>query len=479
MVQDVTHTIQPLIQKHHNTLVVNCSSDIGVMYSDLTKLRQNLFNLLSNASKFTENGTITLTVKRSQESERYKSSVMGHGVLESQGQGTPDNKHFSLSSSSPSQFLMSPTPSFITFAVSDTGIGMTPDQLTQLFQPFMQADGSTTRKYGGTGLGLAITQRFCQMMGGDITVKSTPGIGSVFTIRLPGKVCDLTQEMLPVDASSLNGPTSEVAQQTTISKPSTTILVIDDDAIVRDLMVRHLSKEGFRVETAANGQEGLHLARKLRPAAITLDVMMKMGGWSVLAELKADPELADIPVVVLTILDNQDLGFSLGAADYLTKPIDYKQLTRVLNKYRLRLSCDRSQPGHALIAEDDLATRSIFQRMLMKEGWTVAAAENGRIALECMEQQKPDLILLDLMMPEMDGFQFITELRSRPDYCSIPVVVVTAMDLTIAEQQQLNGCVEQILQKGTYSRDALLREVREVVFAHTHLSCKGGEDPHG
>jgi len=259
------------------------------------------------------------------------------------------------------------------------------------------------------------------------------------------------------------------------------ILIVDDEANARAALAEILKQEGYGVETAADGFKALAKLVEFEPDLVVTD--LKMPGMDGVELLRKVKELdAETPVVLMTAFGAVETAVSAmreGAADYLTKPIDYKQLTRVLNKYRLRLSCDRSQPGHALIAEDDLATRSIFQRMLMKEGWTVAAAENGRIALECMEQQKPDLILLDLMMPEMDGFQFITELRSRPDYCSIPVVVVTAMDLTIAEQQQLNGCVEQILQKGTYSRDALLREVREVVFAHTHLSCKGGEDPHG
>ncbi len=440
LITEVQATVQPLIDKNGNTLVVDCTSDVGTIHADLTKVRQVLLNLLSNASKFTENGTITLTVAK-QESE-------------------------------------------VRFTVSDTGIGMTADQLARLFQPFTQADESTTRKYGGTGLGLAITQRFCQMMGGNITVESTPGVGSVFRICLPSEVHDLPRDLPkdnpPADLSSLNQVSSAIAHQADLSKPPTTILVIDDDAITRDLMVRHLSKEGFRVETAANGQEGLHLARKLRPDAITLDVMMKTAGWSILAELKADPELADIPVIVLTILDDQDLGFSLGASDYLTKPIDYKQLMRVLNKYCPRQSSDRvATVRHALIAEDDPATRSIFQRMLAKEGWTVATAENGRVALACMQQQLPDLILLDLMMPEMDGFQFIAELRSCPTYRSIPVVVVTAMDLTAADQQQLNGSVEKILQKGICSREDLLRELSDIVSTRTPLSCKSGEDPHG
>jgi PAS domain S-box-containing protein len=437
LLSEVKATIQPLVAKNNNTLVVHCDPALGCMRADLTKVRQNLLNMLSNASKFTEAGTVTLAV------EVAEASSMVH------------------------------------FQVSDTGIGMTASQLTRLFQPFTQADNSTTRKYGGTGLGLAITQRFCQMMGGDITVTSTLGQGTTFTMSLPLSVADSAEDGPQPLPSALANPTEEDIETALPTPNAATILVIDDDPSVRDLLVRQLGKAGFRVETASNGQEGLHLARKLLPNAITLDVMMPvMGGWSVLSELKADPVLADIPVVMLTIVDDQNQGFALGASDYLTKPIDHKRLSKVLNHYRPKAS-DRARhaasdpgsghtSGHVLLAEDDDATRLMLQRLLNKAGWSVAAAENGLVALNYLDQQKPDLILLDLMMPTMDGFQFISELRSRPDCSQIPVVVVTAMDLTAAEQQELNGRVEQVLQKRTNNRDALLQEVSTAVCDIIH-----------
>jgi PAS domain S-box-containing protein len=420
LVADVQATVQPLIEKNGNTLLLDCPTTLGTMYADLTKLRQNLLNLLSNASKFTDKGTITLKIEST-----------NHQII---------------------------------FEVTDSGIGMTPAQVARLFQPFSQADGSTTRKYGGTGLGLAITQRFCQMMGGDITVQSVAGQGSTFKMAIPQVVADL-----PEDQSTHDEPITSAAEpaETTACPPSATVLVIDDDPAVRDLMVRQLSKEGFQVETAANGQEGLHLAQKLRPDVITLDVMMPMmGGWSVLSALKADPNLADIPVVMLTIMDEQDTGFSLGASDYLTKPIDYKRLTKMLSHYRPSqggASNNNQAIGHVLIVEDDSTTRQMFQRILSKENWAVTTAQNGRVALEKVAMQIPDLILLDLMMPEMDGFQFISALRSQPSYRQIPVIVITAMELTPDDQQKLIGSVEQVLQKGGSSCDELLREVREVV----------------
>lgn len=428
LIQEVAATVQPLVEQNHNTLIVHCDDPAIVpIYADPTKVRQNLLNLLSNAAKFTHHGTVTLTVR---------------------------------------PYPTSETPSHLDFIVADTGIGLNPNQLEKLFQPFTQADASTTRKYGGTGLGLAITQRFCQMMGGDITVTSELGVGSTFTMRLPVQV---TESLMTTNDSSHSGSSSSAEPSRLLerSEQRGTILIIDDDPSVRDLMRRHLEKEGFLVETAANGQEGLHLARKLRPAAITLDVMMpQLDGWSVLSSLKADPELAVIPVIILTMVDEKDQGFMLGATDYLTKPIDYKQVTRVLERYRpptTPTTAAAPSVGSVVVAEDDPDTRKIFQRLLEKEGWQVIEAENGQVALNLILQHHPDLILLDLMMPEMDGFQLIAALRQQPTYQPIPIVVVTAMDLTVAERQQLNGSVQQVLQKGAYSRDELLQEVRNLV----------------
>jgi signal transduction histidine kinase/DNA-binding response OmpR family regulator len=409
VLRDVETTIQPLVEKNANALVVHCPDHLGAMRADLTKVRQNLFNLLSNACKFTQRGTISLDVTRE--------AVDGQD--------------------------------WVAFRVSDTGIGMTPEQTAKLFQPFTQADVSTARQYGGTGLGLAITKHFCQMMGGDIAVASEVGKGSTFTITLPAQVSDHK----PQPASSAE-PKSEA-----LPPGARAVLVIDDDPAVRELLQRFLSKEGVRVVSAAGGEEGLRLARELRPAAITLDVMMPgMDGWAVLTALKADADLADTPVIVLTIVDDKNMGYALGAADYLTKPVDRDRLVAILQKYRGE---DPSRP--VLVVEDDATTREMLRRMLEKEGWAVTEAKNGRFALECVAEQRPALILLDLMMPEMDGFQFTEALRKLEAWRSIPIVVVTAKDLTAEDRVRLNGCVEQILQKGAYGREALLAEVRELV----------------
>jgi CheY-like chemotaxis protein len=329
--------------------------------------------------------------------------------------------------------------------VRDTGIGMTAEQVERLFQAFSQADAATTRRFGGTGLGLALSRRLCRMMGGDVTVESEPGRGSVFTVRLPMHVAEAPEETAV-----------PVAPDENAGRVAGTVLVIDDQPAVRDLMQRFLTKEGFRVATASSGEEGVRRARELRPDAITLDVMMPgMDGWAVLSTLKADPGVADIPVVMLTIVDDKNLGYALGAAEYLTKPIDRERLVTVLRKYR------RDLP--VLVVDDDAGVRQLLRRMLEPDGYTVVEADNGRVALEELRRLTPSVVLLDLMMPEMDGFEFVAEFRAHESWRAIPVVVITAKDLTGEDRERLNGYVQKILQKGAHTREQLLAEVRDLV----------------
>jgi signal transduction histidine kinase/CheY-like chemotaxis protein len=414
-VREVEATIQPLVEKNANRLEVCCPEDVGIVHSDLTKIRQMLFNLLSNACKFTHNGQVTLTVQRSVE-----------GGAE-----------------------------WITLAVADTGIGMTPEQLEKVFDAFVQADASTTRKYGGTGLGLAITQRFVEMLGGRISVESEYGAGSTFTVRLP--------------AQPLESPPA--AAHPAMAGARSVLLAIDDDPATRDLLHRFLTREGFEVHTAASGGEGLRLARELRPAVITLDVLMPdMDGWAVLTAMKAEPLLAETPVVVITMMDDQNLGFALGAADFVTKPIDREQLLRVLSRYR-----PADGAAHVLVVEDDTSTREMLARVLARERCVVSTAENGRVALSRLEERAPDVILLDLMMPELDGFEVVDQLRRHPQWHSIPVVVITARDLSDDDRKRLKGGVDRILQKGAYTRDELLNVVRSLVVERVPLQAVEGE----
>ncbi|MCI0583514.1 MAG: response regulator, partial [Chloroflexi bacterium] len=420
MVEDVVATIRPLAAKNANQVEVECPAGVGAIRADPTRLRQALLNLASNASKFTERGRIRIAVTRQPD------------------EGGRD---------------------WATMAVSDTGIGMTAEQMAKLFEEFTQADASTTRKYGGTGLGLAISRRLCRMMGGDITVASAPGQGSTFTIRLPA------------DARTGQPALADPAPRAIVSPPgrgrprsaSSPVLVIDDDPTVRDLMDRFLVKEGFSVITAENGIEGLRRAREIHPAAITLDVMMPdLDGWTVLAALKGDPALADIPVILVTIVDEKARGFALGATDYMVKPIDRERLASVLRA----LCGDRRVPHalpHVLVVEDDETTRSVIRQTLERAGWSVAEAEHGRWGLDRVAEQRPDVIILDLMMPEMNGFDFLDALRGNAEWRSIPVLVLTAMDLSDEDRRRLNGEVERILQKGASAREDLLDEVGRVL----------------
>ena len=424
LIREVESTMRPMVARKANRLQVEFPENIGNMRADQTKVRQTLYNLLSNASKFTEKGTITLSVRSSRREEAHSSK------------------------SEMSQSLLTSAATLV-FSVTDTGIGMTSEQLGKMFQAFTQADASTTKKFGGTGLGLSISKKFCQMMGGDLTVTSDYGKGSTFTAELPVEVQEpQAPEISSVPASALS-PLDPLV---------TTVLVIDDDPTVQDLMQRQLSKEGYRVAVAANGEQGLRLARELKPAVITLDVMLPgQDGWSVLNALKADRELAEIPVIMMTVVDEKQMGFALGAADYLTKPIDWDRLSAVLTKYR------KGDDQALLVVEDDPAARDMFERSLAKAGWKVALAENGKVGLDRVKALMPSLILLDLMMPETDGFEFMRERRGKKEWQSIPVIVITSKELTAEDRRRLDGQVERIIQKGAYRLDELVEEVRRTL----------------
>jgi len=416
LIQNVQVVAQPLIDRKGNTLEIICPEDIGNMYADITKLRQSLFNLISNATKFTERGKIILSVAR-------------------------DNE-------------------WIVFRISDTGIGMTSDQMSILFQPFTQADASTTRKYGGTGLGLTITKRFCEMMGGKVEVESQKDQGTVFTIRLPAAVVQ------PQSIDQLTQAAINVPFPTLTSSPQGTVLIVDDEPNTLELMSRYLIREGFEVYRAANGREGLEMAKQLRPDVITLDVMMpEMDGWSVLTALKADALLAGTPVIMVTMVDDRNMGYALGAVDYLVKPVEKERLVALVKKY-VKHKPESGLPVSILVVEDDEATREVITRTLLKEGWQVSEAENGRVALDRLascSEHPPSLILLDLMMPEMDGFQFIEAINKHLEYAAIPVVVITAKDITEEDRQRLNGHVETILRKGAYTQEYFLKQVHKFI----------------
>ncbi|HZH25932.1 MAG TPA: PAS domain S-box protein [Azospirillaceae bacterium] len=415
LVREVAETVQALVDKKSNTLELRCGTDLGRAHSDPVKVRQCLFNLLSNAAKFTERGRITLSADRV--------TVEGEDWLE--------------------------------FRVADTGIGMTPEALAKLFRRFSQADSSTTRRFGGTGLGLAITKAFCTMLGGDITVESAPGAGTTFTIRLPA---DARPHLRRPDAAASHAAPGEEVRD---GNGRNLVLVIDDDPHARDLLSRFLTRQGFAVQTAPDGDAGLRLAAALKPCAILLDVMMpRTDGWAVLTRLKGTPDLAEIPVIMLTMVREKRLGFSLGAADYLTKPVQWVRLKKVLDRYR-----GRAPAGRALLVEHDPAAREELRRLLEKEGWSVAEVEDAAAMLRDIGQTRPDLVLVDLEGPG-NPRGLIQDLRRRPEHRSIPVIALAGCGVTDAERERLQGMVRDIIQTDQEgSEEELVAELRKLASA--------------
>jgi signal transduction histidine kinase/CheY-like chemotaxis protein len=437
LIDEVSGTAQPLMEKNNNALSIERGKELGKAHQDLTKLRQTLFNLLSNAAKFTHDGTITLHANRIEQA----------GV------------------------------DWLTLAVSDTGIGIAADKIEHVFKEFTQADASTTRDYGGTGLGLAISRRFCQLLGGELNVHSELGEGSTFTIRIPAILPE--EHDLHPSADTVATADMAEAELESLRKagPGSTILVIDDDPEACEIIERYLTKDGYNVATATSGEQGLRLAQEIQPAAITLDVLMPdMDGWSVLRVLKADPALRAIPVIMLSMIDDRTRGYSLGAVDYLTKPVDREQLNKTLSRYY----CADDDICPVLLVEDDTGTREVMARTLEKAGWTVSEAANGQEALAMMSGLHPRLILLDLMMPVMDGFDFLTAMRARPEWQHIPVIVITAKDLTADDRNQLTGRVEEIVEKSTFTHEQLLQHVSEAVekcnISETETNATGKND---
>ncbi len=408
MAQEAAATVDSLVQRKSNVLQLDLAEGLGAMHTDVVKVRQCLFNLISNAAKFTEAGRITLSIRRDPQ----------------------------------------PDGDWMEFRVADTGIGMTPEQVARLFQRFAQADESTTRNFGGTGLGLALTRAFCRVLGGDVSVESRVGEGTAFTMRLPAA---MPEQM----AEETDGPGADGAA----APGKQVVLVVDDDAAQRELLTRFLEREGFAVRTASDGRTGLELARAIRPRAILLDVMMpQMDGWSVLSALKADAELASIPVVMASFVNEPGLASALGAAEYLLKPVEWDQLKDVMQRFRATEGC-------VLVVDDDPDARARLRAVLERNGWLVAEAGNGQEALAWVAQALPQVILLDLTMPVMDGFTFLHALRGQPGGAEIPVVVLSARDLSQGDRQRLSTA-EQVLRKG----DVDLRDLPGQLARLRHVS---------
>jgi CheY-like chemotaxis protein/anti-sigma regulatory factor (Ser/Thr protein kinase) len=408
LLSEVTSTIQPLLEKNANRLEIERPNVLGEMQTDMTKLRQMLLNLLSNAAKFTEKGIICLDINHQTRADT----------------------------------------DWVTFCVTDDGIGMTEEQQQKLFRPFTQADTSTTRRYGGTGLGLTITKQFAEMMGGTLEVESQFGFGSRFSISLP-----LQAQVTQIDTPSKQPETSTLVGDWII-------LVIDDDANVRDLFKNNLSKLGYAVACAADGPDGLKLANKLRPDAILLDVQMpEMDGWRILSMLKNDSLLAPIPVIMITMEEDQQKGYAMGATDCIDKTMVHTQLAAILKKYHI----GDNSTDLVMVVDDDEITRESLTYLLESQDWRVFQAENGQIALEQLENKKPALIVLDLKMPVMDGFEFLAHLQQNEKWRTIPIIVLTAIKLSAEEQALLNQHAETIFKKEAYNQEELIQHLHQLI----------------
>ena len=410
LVEEVRTLTAPLAAANGNTVVVTIGAGVEAIQTDLTKLKQSLLNLVSNACKFTKDGRVDLKVE----------------VQDTAKSPTPK------------------TPTIV-FEVSDSGIGMTPEQQAKLFQAFSQADSSTTRRFGGTGLGLAITKRLCNLLGGDVAVISEEGKGSRFIITLPLQAAD-TWNAVEGPAPAISGPDQ-----------AATILLIDDDPQVHDLLGHMLGREGYRVEHATSGPDALTMVQKVRPAAILLDVMMpQVDGWTVLSALKRDPKLAAIPVIIVSMLDERPLGMSLGAAEFLTKPLDRSRLVETLRVHA------GPAKGVVLVVDGDPVQAEQIAQAIGDSGRTAETAADGRAALDWLAKNpRPALMVLDLDAAQVDGFSLLDAIRKDDNLKGVRRILLADRDLTAAEAGYLSGLPGTVVSKGEDVAAALTTAMRD------------------
>jgi len=407
VLNEVISTVQPLIEKKQNTLTIAYDDDLGSMHTDLTKLHQMLLNLMSNAAKFTENGQISFEVKR-------------------------DGEWFS-------------------FCVIDNGIGMTAEQQKRLFQPFTQGDSSMTRRYGGTGLGLVITKKFAQMIGGHIWVESEFGYGSSFVLSLPK------------EASLKSSETALKFEKPELLKGDGIILIASDNIVVSELLRNELSQLGYAVAVATNSQQAINLSYKLHPNAILIDIKSPQNeeNWQILSDIKNDASLMHIPVIILSLLVDKQKGTVLGAIDCLDKAMIRSQLPILLSKHQI--GKNDNDNSLVMVIDDDEAHRTFMTMHLGKKNLPVLSAENGQVALTYLEHKKPALILVDLDMPIMDGYEFIEHISHHEKWRSIPIVVLTSTQISAEQQARLNPYVKTILKKEDLAQDDFILHIHQLI----------------
>jgi len=438
LIEEVITTIRPLAQKKNNIVETKMLNSPEKMFSDSIRIRQILLNLLGNSCKFTEKGKVVL-------------SVTGKVVA---------------------------GESWIHFTIADSGIGIDPEKIPELFEEFTQADNSATRKFGGTGLGLTISKRLAQLLGGDIQATSEPGKGSSFTLFLPqdsSKIKSIEKQVaqgwsewaekyLTEDVQSRNTKQKEKADSSILSFEADQVLVIDDDVIINNLIRKFLEREGYQVEIAQDGYEGFKIAEKMLPQIIILDVRVKgMSGWDILKRFKEHPSLSNIPVVVLSDSGEEKRSREAGVAEFLTKPLDWDYFVAILKKYK-----KTSRDFSIMVVEDDAINREALRRMLGKDGWNIVEAFDGPSTFDRLnENELPGLILLDIILPGMNGFEVVQRLRQNPLWRAIPIVIISAKELTLEERGRLQGDVERIFKKGDVTCNELLQTIRSIASKRT------------
>jgi signal transduction histidine kinase/DNA-binding response OmpR family regulator len=406
LVANLLEGISPLAEVKGLRIDTRFGPGLPAVEADPERLKQILINLLSNAVKFTDHGRVEVSAQ--------------------------------------------PSGRMVQVAVRDTGIGISAEAQKVIFDEFVQGDGSSTRRHGGTGLGLSIVRKLVEMHGGAITVASQPGKGSTFTFTIPAWTAKRAT-ILPAERRLPGRPSQGL--------PGGAILVVDDDPGVRQLIARHLEQEGWKTVQASNAADALQLARESRPMLITLDIMMPdASGWWVLEKLKEDPLTAGIPVLVVTIVEDQRLVFALGASDYLAKPYERGALVAKIHRLLPQLVGKR-----VLVVDDDAEARALLSKILKEENAEVVAAGSGDEAMTLIAQTPPDLVLLDLMMPGMSGFEMVARMRALPSAAGIPVMIVSAKELTTEDVLTLNGHIQRFVAKGSIEPEGLTNAVRQLL----------------
>ena len=425
IISNVMVTVEPMVTAKGVKLVQEVEPELPILNTDILKVKQILLNLLSNAAKFTDQGTISISAKK-------------HGDM-------------------------------ISISVKDDGIGIEAINLDRVFEEFSQIDSSSSRKYKGTGLGLPIAKNYARLLGGNLTVQSEFGKGSTFILVLPPAFpIDKLQKPGDESASSKGTPAAATTAVSSAARPapeksvapssSILVLCIDDDAEVIDLLRRYLIPEGYSVRGAGSGEEGIRLAQELRPAVITLDIMMpEKDGWQVLRELKNNPATKDIPVIIHSIIENRPLALSLGAMEVIAKPSEPKKVLSVVER-ALR---SKNQP--IMIVDDNQDFADSLKILLETEGYRAVAMYSGENALKDIENINPSLLFLDLLMPGMDGFAVVKQLRSQERWRNLPIVIVSGAEITDGQRKSLSSLTKEFIVKGQFTKENISSTIKKII----------------